>query len=135
MHQAQQRLQAKVIQVAGQAVSERGEVSPIDVLVGLGWLSPQRLRDWRAGRVPYLEAVVVANLARISKATKYFRAWALQSNLQPREQIYMHRSQHLRFSKSCAESIEGAYRTHWVLPARHRSATPAGAPPGPKRAE
>lgn len=104
-----------MIEVSGRTLSDRLEVSPIDVLVGLGWLAPTKLLDWRGGRVPYLEAVVVANLAKISKATKYFRVWARHSNLQPRERDYRHRSHQLRFSKSGSAAIERAYRTHWVL--------------------
>lgn len=139
MHQAQERLRAKVIQVAGRTVTERGEVSPVDVLVGLGWLQQAKLLDWRAGRVHYLEAVVVANLNRISKATRYFRMWARDSHLEPSERDYKHRSRRLRFSKSGTESIERAYRTHWVLPARGRRDSrperPAGAPRGPSTPE
>lgn len=40
------------------AILEHGKVvTPIDVLVGVGFLARDRLDDWRRGRVPYLESV------------------------------------------------------------------------------
>jgi hypothetical protein len=120
MHQAQERLQARVVAAAGAAYAQRRVVTPIDVLVGVGWLEPSRLEDWRMGRVPYLEKVVIANLRRISKAMKYFREWARHSGLQTTEAVYRRRSHRLRFSKYGVEAIERAYRTHWVAPSQPR---------------
>ena len=42
------------------ALAEWRFVTSIDVLVGLGWLEPRRVDEWRQGRIPYLEAVVIA---------------------------------------------------------------------------
>lgn len=58
-------------------------MTAVDVLVGLGWLQPSRLDEWRQGRVPYLEAVTTANLSKISKAIGIFRGWARETGLQP----------------------------------------------------
>jgi len=35
-------------------------VTSIDVLVGVGWLEPWRVDEWRRGRADYLERVVGA---------------------------------------------------------------------------
>ena len=48
-------------------------MTAIDVLVGLGWLEPRRVDEWRQGRIAYLEAVVIASLGKISTAMKVFR--------------------------------------------------------------
>ena len=56
-------------------------MTAIDVLVGLGWLEPRRVDEWRQGRVPYLEAVVIASLGKISTAMKVFRHWAAGARL------------------------------------------------------
>jgi hypothetical protein len=120
MHQAQKKLHARVTAAAGAAFAQRKVVTPIDVLVGVGWLQPSLLEEWRKGRVPYLEAVVTAGLGKISKAMKYFRDWAQHSGLKPTETVYRRRSHRLRFSKSGDENIERAYRTHWTLPSRPR---------------
>ena len=94
-------------------------MTAIDVLVGVGWLEPRRVEEWRQGRVPYLEAVVIASLGKISTAMKVFRQWAAARGLKPSETAYVARTRDrrpLRFSKSGDEGIERAYRTHWVSP-------------------
>jgi hypothetical protein len=116
---ARQDIQERVRRVAEQALAEQQYVRPIDVLLGLGWLAPSHLDQWRQGRVPYLEKVVQGNLGKISTAMAEFRRWARASGLTPSETAYVARTrdrQQLRFSASADQSIEQAYRTHWVSP-------------------
>ncbi len=110
------KLAARVIKAAEASLKERKYVAPVGVLVGVGWLDPKALERWRLGQVDYLERVVQANLARISKAMKVFRSWATARALVPRETRYRRRSHMLRFSKSGHPTLELMYRTHWVLP-------------------
>lgn len=113
----EQALAARIAQVAAAAVGIRGYVSAIDVLVGLGWLPPARVDEWKQRRLPFLEAGVQTNLSRISAAMKLFRAWATAAKLKPSETAYAARTagrEPLRFSKSGAPKIEAAYRTHWI---------------------
>lgn len=115
----EKRLEQRVVGVAEAALAEREFVTPIDVLVGLGWLAPRRVEEWRQGRVGYLEAVVEAGLGKISTAMRLFRRWARGRGLKPSETGYVARSRGrrpLRFSKSGDPEIERAYRTHWVSP-------------------
>jgi hypothetical protein len=126
------KLAARVIKAAEASLKERKYVAPVDVLVGVGWLDPKALERWRLGQMDYLERVVQANLARISKAMKVFRSWATERALIPRETHYKRRSQTLRFSKSGHPSLERMYRTHWVSPklihAKHASEKTDGRP-------
>ena len=113
------KLEQRVVRAAEQALAERKFVTSIDVLVGLGWLEPRRVDEWRQGRVDYLERVVIASLGKISTAMRAFRAWAQSRGLRPSETEYVARSrgrQPLRFSKSGDAALERAYRTHWVSP-------------------
>lgn len=134
---AQQRLEQRVIAAAEDALTRQQYVSAIDVLVGLGWLHPAHVKNWRSGRVPYLERSVQANLGKISRAMKVFRRWARDRGLTPSETAYVARTRdrrQLRFSKSGDPAIERAYRTHWVSPAlsdrkRERLAQRASTPP------
>lgn len=115
----QPRLEQRVARTAEAALAEREFVAPVDVLVGLGWLAPNRVDEWRQGRVPYLEAVVEAGLGKISAAMQLLRSWARARGLKPSETAYVARSRDrrpLRFSKSGDPAIERAYRTHWVSP-------------------
>ena len=44
-------LEERVVRIAEAALAERSVVSPVDVLIGLGWLTPQAVDAWRQGRV------------------------------------------------------------------------------------
>jgi hypothetical protein len=113
------KLDRRVVQAAEAALAERRFATSIDVLVGLGWLEPRRVDEWRRGRIPYLEAAVIASLGKTSTAMKVFRQWAAARGLKSSETAYVARTRDrrpLRFSKSGDEAIERAYRTHWVSP-------------------
>jgi len=110
-------LEQRVVKAAEAALAAKGYASPIDVLVGIGWLDASKLEQWRRGQVDYLERTVQTNLSRISEAMKLFRSWAAERGLSASETSYVARSprrQTLRFSKSGDSAIEALYRTHWV---------------------
>jgi hypothetical protein len=114
-----QEITARVRRVAEQTLAEKDYVAPIDVLVGLGWLAPARVDEWRQGRLPALEGGVQANLSKISDAMADLRRWALERGLVPSRTEYVARTRDrrlLQFSVSATPSIEEAYRTHWVSP-------------------
>jgi hypothetical protein len=107
----------RVTEAAEASLAAQHYVSPIDVLVRMGWLDPGSAKRWRLGQVPYLEDVIQSNLPRISEAMKLFRSWAASKGLFPSETHYVARTpgrQTLRFSKSGDPTIERLYRTHWV---------------------
>src|SRR5215472_2916487 len=111
------RLADRVAKAAEALLAAQKYVSPVDVLVGIGWLDPGALKRWRQGQVEYLEAVVQTNLSRISEAMKLFRSWAAAKGLIPSETSYIARTplrQTPRFSKSGSPTIEKLYRTHWI---------------------
>jgi hypothetical protein len=73
------KLSDRVIKAAEAALAAWKYVSPIDVLVGIGWLDPGAVKRWRQGQVGYLERAVQTNLPRISEAMKLFRSWAVET--------------------------------------------------------
>src|SRR5713101_3713712 len=110
----------RVRKAAEAALAARGFASPIDVLVGIGWLDPGAVERWRRGQIDYLERDVQSNLPRISEAMKLFRSWATAKGLSPSLTDYVARTPQrrtLRFSRSGDHTIEKLYRTHWVSPA------------------
>ena len=112
-------LAQRVERAAEAALAQQRYVSAIDVLLGLGWLAPTHLDQWRQGRVQCLERVVQASLPKLATAMRVFRRWAQQRGLVPSETGYVSRTRDrrpLRFSVSGATEIERAYRTHWVSP-------------------
>jgi hypothetical protein len=111
------QLSDRVIKAAQTALATRKYVSPLDVLVGIGWLDPGAVRRWQQGQIDYLEAAVQTNLTRISEAMKLLRSWAAAQGLTPSETHYVARTpsrETLRFSKSGNPTIETLYRTHWI---------------------
>lgn len=101
--------------IVGKIVSEKGFVSAIDLFVAIGWLTQNKVTQWKSGKVPYLERVVEANLHKLSAAMKELKSWATHSKLKPSITVYKHKSCRLRFSKSGNPNIETAYNTHYVL--------------------
>jgi len=117
----ERRLEARVVRAAEAALADHHYVSAIDVLTGMGLLAPAHLREWRQGRVAFLEQVIQGNLKKISKCMALFRRWAHARDLKPSETRYVSRTRagtiDLQFSKSGDPEIERAYRTHYVSPA------------------
>ena len=112
-------IEQRVERAAEAALAQQRYVSAIDVFLGLGWLAPTHLGEWRQGRVQCLERVVQASLPKLLTAMRAFRRWAQRRDLVPSETSYVARTRArraLRFSVSGAPEIERAYRTHWVSP-------------------
>jgi hypothetical protein len=119
MNENQKQLQRRVEQAAEATLARKKYVSPIDVLVGIRWLPPPVVDQWRQGRLPSLERGIEVNLHKLSTAMHLFRSWAVGRGLVPSETAYVtstRQRQPLQFSVSGQESVERGYRTHWVSP-------------------
>jgi hypothetical protein len=119
MGRSRKTLADRVIRAAEDTLAAQKYVSPIDILLGLGWLDPNTLKRWRQGQIDCLERAVQANLSRISEAMRLYRAWAKGKGLLPSETHYVARTPQrpaLRFSRSGDPTVERLYRTHWVSP-------------------
>ena len=106
-----------------QQCRQRGYAAPVDVLMDIGVLSKEKYNDWRFGRVPFLEAVCAANLAKLSFIMRTIRAYAQKQGLKPSFTCYKQWGLKtkgkrpvvlLRFSKSGNPDIEKQYSTHFV---------------------
>ncbi len=116
---AYSKLDERVARAAEAALAERRYVTAIDVLVGLGWLRPHQVDEWRQGRVDSLEQLIEVGSDNLSAALQLFRRWAQDRGLAPSETDFVARArgrQSLRFSMSGDPSVEREYRTHWVSP-------------------
>jgi hypothetical protein len=114
------KLEQRIAAAATAALRDRQVVAPVEVLIGIGWLNPADVEAWRRGRVPYLERVATANLAKLSIALRLLRRWANHNGLTPSETVYVAwtRDRHrLRFTRTGDVNLERAYRIHWVSPA------------------
>jgi hypothetical protein len=74
------------------------------VLVGLGWLAPVTIDEWRQERLPALERGAQTNLSKISDAMAGFRRLARQRGLEPSGTDYVARTRDRRCSSRLAAS-------------------------------
>src|ERR1700738_5464092 len=101
MRKERMRLADRVGGAAKAALAAQDYVSPIAVLVGIGWLDARTVEHWRRGQIDCLERAVQTNLPRISEAMKLLRSWATERKLSASPTHYVARTpqrQTLRFS-------------------------------------
>ena len=112
----------RIERVVADLLAKGNVVTPVDVLIGMGLLRPEHLKDWRFGRVPYLERVINCNLNRLSRLLRILRFHAHDLNLKPSWTAYMRYGKGpkrpLRFTKTSDAGIEAAYATHFVWPGK-----------------
>ena len=115
------------------AILEKGKVvTPVDVLVRMGLLTPEHLEGWRRGRIPYLEQVIDCNLTRLSRLLRILRLHVHDLNLVPSETVYVcygNRRQRLRFTNTGAAKLEQVYARHFIWPGKGTFHLPASKPP------
>jgi hypothetical protein len=107
----------RVGRAAEAAVAAQGFVSPIDVLIGIGWLDPGAVERWRRGQTDCLEGDIQS--PRVAEALALFGAWVTAKGLSPSLTDYISRTpqrQTLRFSRDGNDTVERFYRTHWMSP-------------------
>jgi len=98
-------------------IKEKGNASPVEVLMDIGVLTKENYENWRFGRVSYLERVCQINLRKLSVINREIRVYAMKNNLKSSVSEYRkwgkgNRIQ-LRFSKSGNRNIEKHYATHY----------------------
>jgi hypothetical protein len=127
----------RIARAAEAALAAHHYVSPVDMLLGIGWLDPNTARRWHQGQIDCLEETLQTNPARIAEALDLLRAWAAAKGLLASETDYVARTpqrQTLRFGRGGDPAVERVYRTHWVSPQlserkRARLAEKASRPP------
>ena len=115
-------LYPRIARAAEQILARGKIVAPIDVLVRMHLLAPERLEDWRRGRVPYLEKVIDCKLTRLSRLLRILRFHAHDLELVPSITVYTRwgrgPKQRLRFTKTADPNLEEAYARHFVWPGK-----------------
>jgi hypothetical protein len=111
-------LYPRVVKAVAEVRKKGKGVAPVEVLIAMSLLTPAQLEDWRRGRIPFLERVILGNLSRLSRILRILRFHAHDLNLVPSVTIYKRwgkgPKQRLRFSKTGETNIEEAYSRHFV---------------------
>ena len=119
------RIETRVSRIAEATLAEQQFVTPIDVLIGLGWLAQPNVDRWQAGRISSLDRCIQVDSVKILAAIDALRDWAQNQSLKAWETDY----HELRFTADGVAAIEGAMSTRWAAAA---SPGPEIAPPRPR---
>lgn len=123
-------LYPRIVRAVEPLLASRKVVAPVDVLIGIGLLTPAKLEDWRFGRVPYLEKVIDGNLAKLSRVLRILRFHAHDLNLRPSTTAYMRwgkgPKQRLCFTKTADRKLEEAYSLNFIRPGNGRDEVEEG---------
>mgnify|MGYP000046418191 CR=1 FL=1 len=114
-------LRYRVLCTAADILERKASVSPLDVLIGIGFLKPNHVHDWEMGEIPYLEQIIEDDIQKVNCVLKWIRQWAIQKGLKPKEVNYTLKSNNgtnrsLDFTKKGFPKCELAYRIHYLLP-------------------
>jgi hypothetical protein len=96
-------LPERVERAAVAALKAHQSVSPLDVLLGIGWLDPNTARRWHQGQIDYLERTLQVDRRRLLEALRLLQSWAQTRGLVQSETSYVARTPQppaLRFSES-----------------------------------
>lgn len=118
------RLADRVSKAAETALAAQHYVSPLDVLVGIGWLDPGTVKRWQQGQIDSLEEAIQTNPARISEAMKLIRFWVAGKGLVATETDY---SRARGSERDCASARAGTRRSrNSTEPTGSRPSFPSG---------
>jgi hypothetical protein len=113
------KLERRVVATAEAALQQDKFVSPINVLVRLGWLPPTRVDEWRQGRIEHLAQAAAVRPDRLADALVLLHRWVERTGLRPSETAYLAATRDrrtLRFTADGDPATEQSFRTHWVSP-------------------
>ena len=77
------KLYRPVARAVAEIMQTETVVSPVTVLMRVDRLNQKQYEDWRFGRIPYLERVLVGNLGKINRIPRILRLHAESLGAQP----------------------------------------------------
>lgn len=108
----------RVVRAVASVLSRSDVVTPVDVLLEMGNLSPKDHEAWRKGSVPYLERVFQGNLSKANRILRLIGFHSHDLNMVPEQGVYERRVRgkrlRLRFSRSGIRRIEEAYSRQYT---------------------
>jgi hypothetical protein len=111
-----------VAEIIGEILQEGSVVAPVDVLLRMELIDPDRIEAWRNGELPYLERGITTGLSRASRVLRLVHEHAQALGLVAVPGKYLRRGKgprrRLRFSKRGDPASEQTYSRHFVRPPR-----------------
>lgn len=116
MNRAQ--LKNKILNISNQLIWDKGFICSIDILYELDYLNEAQIKDWRFGKIQYLEKACGKNLGTLSFINKTIKELSKDHNLKPSWTAYNKFGKGIKtrliFSKTRDKNIENAYATHYI---------------------
>jgi hypothetical protein len=119
-------LERRVAAAAEQTLARHKAVTPVDVCVGIGWLSGSQVDFWRQGGVAALCEYLPVDDVRLTQFLDCLGRWARAGGLEAAEADYISATRDrrpLRVTAAENADTERAWRTRWIpadLPAAAR---------------
>ena len=109
------KLYPKVVRATSALLKESDEISPVNVLIQMGNLTPKDHDAWRRGRTPYLERVFQGSLSKANRILRIIGFHAHDLNMVPSQHTYRQigKKRILHFSRSGEANVEKAYARHF----------------------
>ena len=111
-------LKNKILKIIRKLIADKGFICSIDILCELNYLNKTQIKDWRFGKIQYLEKVCGKNLGTLTFINRTIKEIAKDQNLKPSWTAYNKFGKGVKtrliFSKTKNENIENAYATHYI---------------------
>ena len=112
------QLKNKISNISNQLIHDKGFICSIDILCKLDYLNEAQIKDWRFGKIQYLEKVCDKNLGILSFINKTIGEISQDRKLKPSWTAYNKYGKGIKtrliFSKSRDKNIENTYATHYI---------------------
>ena len=111
MNRAQ--LKNNILNISNQLIQEKGFICSIDILCELDYLNEAQIKDWRFGKIQYLEKVCGKNLGTLSFINKTIKNKQV-SKPQDGKKIYCSNcgyelEKNMRICSQCGSKIKDRY--------------------------
>ena len=111
-------LKNEILNISNQLIQDKGFICSIDILRELDYLNEAQIKDWRFGKIQYLEKICGKNLGTLSFINKTIKEISRDRKLKPSWTAYNKFGKGIKtrliFSKTRNENIENAYATHYI---------------------
>ena len=108
----------RIVRAVSKILDTRDFVAPVDVFIEMGLLDESILKDWRLGRIPYLERVIQCSPIKAGRILRILNKHAEACGLEASHTSYVKWGRgpriRLRFTRTGDKNIEEAYSRHFV---------------------
>jgi hypothetical protein len=112
-------LRVRAETAAAEALARQKYVTPVDIFVGIGWIAPPNVENWRQGRLDSLDRLLPVDAGKLGDVLEYARGWVAANGLRQCEASYIAATRDrrpLRFVAGATEDAERAWHIQWMSP-------------------